>query len=111
MVDCDGTKFLGGGSVVDLFTVIKERRSIRKYRGDPVTDEAILTCLEAARLAPSWANTQVWRFVVIKEPATKRSVSEALPSNNPARQALLDAPVAVCLTAQRNLAGMKNRQG
>ncbi len=92
---------------MDLLTVIKERRSVRKYRSDPVADETILTCVEAARLAPSWANTQVWRFVVIKDPTVKESVSEALSSGNPARQALLDAPVAVCVIAQRNLAGMK----
>jgi nitroreductase len=92
---------------MDLFTAISERRSIRKLKKDPLTDEMILKCIEAARLAPSWANTQVWRFVVIKDQAAKEAVSMAFGERNPARQALLDAPCAVCLVAERNLAGMK----
>jgi nitroreductase len=92
---------------MDLATVIKERRSVRKYRKDPISDETILKCIEAARLAPSWANTQVWRFVVIKDAQVKEAISEALSAGNPGRQALLDAPVDICLVAQRNMAGLK----
>jgi nitroreductase len=92
---------------MDLFTVISERRSIRKIKKDAISDELILKCIEAARLAPSWANTQVWRFVVVKDPAVKEAVASAFGERNPARQALLDAPCAVCLIAQRNVAGYK----
>ena len=91
---------------MDLLTAIRERRSIRKYRQDPVSDELILTCIEAARIAPSWHNSQIWRFVVIKDPAIKEAAAGALTSWNPARQALLDAPVAICLVAQRNVSGI-----
>ena len=45
---------------MELLKVIHERRSIRKYRQDPVPDEIVIEILEAARAAPSWANTQVW---------------------------------------------------
>jgi nitroreductase len=92
---------------MDLRQAIKERRSIRKYKTAPVPDEAILECVEAARLAPSWANTQVSRFVVVKDPKTKEALAEALGAGNPARQALIDAPCAVCLVAQRGMSGMK----
>jgi nitroreductase len=92
---------------MDLLTAIRERRSVRNYRKDPVSNETILQCIEAARLAPSWANTQVWRFIVVKDPTVKEAMSGAMTQFNPARQALLDAPVAVCLVAQRNLAGLK----
>ena len=92
---------------MELSTAIRERRSIRRYKTDPVADTTILECIEAARLAPSWANTQVWRFIVVKDRTIKEAVAEALTSSNPARQALLDAPCVVCLAAQRGLAGMK----
>ena len=92
---------------MDLFTVVEGRRSVRKYRKDPVSDEVILKCIEAARLAPSWHNSQVWRFVVIKDQATKEAVAGSLSTSNPSRQALLDAPVAVCLVAQRSVAGFR----
>ena len=44
---------------------IRERRSIRSFRSDPVPDEVIHQMLEAARLAPSGSNRQPWRFIVL----------------------------------------------
>ena len=92
---------------MELSEAIRERRSVRRYRKDPVPDALILECIEAARLAPSWANTQVWRFIVVKEQRIKEALMEALTSHNPARPAMLDAPCVVCLAAQRGVAGMK----
>jgi len=92
---------------MELSKAIKERRSVRRYKRDPVPDALILECIEAARLAPSWANTQVWRFIVVKEQLVKEALVEALTPHNPARQAMLDAPCVVCLAAQRGVAGVK----
>jgi len=57
---------------LDLLEVIRKRRSIRKFKPDPVPDELISEILEAARLAPSGTNLQPWRFIIIKSPE-KRS--------------------------------------
>ncbi|MDY6958044.1 MAG: nitroreductase family protein [Halobacteriota archaeon] len=57
--------------------VIEDRRSVRKYRDDPVPDEILLQILEAARLAPSGSNTQPWRFVVVRNEDTKLKLKEA----------------------------------
>jgi nitroreductase len=57
---------------MDLLKAIYERRSVRKFRKDPVPDEIILEILEAARAAPSWANTQVCRYIVVKDQVIKR---------------------------------------
>jgi nitroreductase len=46
---------------------INQRRSIRSFHSDPVSDDAILAILEAARLAPSGSNRQPWRFIVVTE--------------------------------------------
>jgi len=46
---------------------INQRRSIRSFRSDPVSDDAILAILEAARLAPSGSNRQPWRFIVVTD--------------------------------------------
>ncbi len=54
-----------------LMDLIKMRRSIRKYQEKPVEREKILSCLEAARLAPSAENVQPWRFVVVDDPELK----------------------------------------
>ena len=92
---------------MELSEAIRERRSVRRYRKDPVPDALILECVEAARLAPSWSNTQVWRFIVVKEQRIKEALMEALTPHNPARPAMLDAPCVVCIGAQRNVAGLK----
>ena len=92
---------------MDLSKVIKDRRSIRRYKKDPIADSVILECIEAARLAPSWANTQVSRYVVVKDQVVKEALAGTLTSVNPARQALLDAPCVICLVSQRNVAGMR----
>jgi nitroreductase len=76
---------------MDLMEVIRSRRSVRKYRPDPVDAGAVEACLEAARLAPSWANTQSWRFVVVTDPAAREVMAGE-------RAWMLEAPliVAVC---------------
>jgi len=61
---------------MDFMDVVRKRRSIRRYRPDPVPDEVLNQVLEAARLAPSAGNRQPWHFIVVKDPATKKIISE-----------------------------------
>jgi len=51
---------------------IEARRSIRKFKPDPVSDEDVMRLMQAARLAPSGTNHQPWRFYVIKDNETKK---------------------------------------
>ncbi|MDH5466393.1 MAG: nitroreductase family protein [Candidatus Aminicenantes bacterium] len=51
--------------------LVRNRRSIRRYLDKPVDREKILTCIEAARLAPSADNVQPWRFLIIDDPELK----------------------------------------
>ncbi|MDL2261614.1 nitroreductase family protein [Methanimicrococcus sp. OttesenSCG-928-J09] len=44
---------------------ICSRRSVRKYKNDPISEEIVLTMLECAHLAPSGLNNQPWRFIVV----------------------------------------------
>jgi nitroreductase len=55
---------------------IEMRRSIRKFKPDPVPKEMINQLLEAARLAPSASNRQPWRFQVITDPELKNRIFE-----------------------------------
>jgi nitroreductase len=48
--------------------VIQDRRSIRDYTDEPVSEEDLYEILEAARQAPSGENAQPWRFIVVKDP-------------------------------------------
>ncbi|MBR6755969.1 MAG: nitroreductase family protein [Peptococcaceae bacterium] len=68
---------------MDFLTLAGKRQSDRAYQDQPVKREDILTCLEAARLAPSACNSQPWKFVVVDEPALRAQVAAAI-ANNPA---------------------------
>jgi len=46
---------------------IRQRRSIRSFRDDPVPEDMVNEILEAARLAPSASNRQPWRFIVVTD--------------------------------------------
>ncbi|NJC12432.1 nitroreductase [Micromonospora profundi] len=53
------------------------RRSVRDFAGDPIPDGVIEAAIRAASTAPSGANVQPWRFVVLTDPARKRRLREA----------------------------------
>ncbi|GAB6155084.1 hypothetical protein JCM17380_38350 [Desulfosporosinus burensis] len=62
---------------MDVETAIMNRRSIRKYTQNPVSDELVYELLEAARLAPSGTNHQPWRFIVVRDQVAKQQIQAA----------------------------------
>ena len=62
---------------MDIREAIQKRRSIRRFKPDPVPDDLIQQLLESARLAPSGSNTQPWRFIVIKDAETRQKLQTA----------------------------------
>lgn len=52
--------------------VIQDRRSIRAYTAEPVSDQDLDMILEAARQAPSGENAQPWRFIIVKDAETRK---------------------------------------
>lgn len=74
---------------------IEQRRSIRKFKPDPVPDEHIMALLDAARLAPSGSNAQPWRFKVIRDRETKLKLSEAAYN----QLFIADAPIVLVCCA------------
>ncbi|MBN2281742.1 MAG: nitroreductase family protein [Candidatus Marinimicrobia bacterium] len=59
---------------MEFLELVKKRKSTRKYAKEPVPDEAIEKCLEAARLAPSACNSQPWKFIVVKQQQLRERV-------------------------------------
>jgi nitroreductase len=90
---------------MDLIEAIKGRRSIRKYRPDPVSEEALQNVIEAMRWAPSWANTQCWEVVVVKDPKVKAELATALSKTNPALSSLTNAPIVLVLCGKKGVSG------
>jgi len=61
---------------VNVLEAIKTRRSVRKYKPGPIPDEDLKEILTAAQLAPSAGNKQPWRFVVVRDPETRKKLGE-----------------------------------
>jgi nitroreductase len=56
---------------------IEKRRSIRKFKPDPIPEEHITALLDSARLAPSGSNSQPWRFKVVRDRETRLKLAQA----------------------------------
>ncbi len=54
-----------------LLELVKKRRSTHRYKSDPIPDESVDNIIEAARWAPSGANSQPWEFVVVRKQELK----------------------------------------
>jgi len=62
---------------MDVFETIRIRRSIRRYRPEPIPSEKLEMIMEAARLAPSASNRQPWNFVVVQDRERKKALAKA----------------------------------
>ena len=61
----------------DVWEVMSTARTIRRFTGEPVDDATLARCLEAATWAPSGANAQAWRFIVLRSPEQRAAVAKA----------------------------------
>ena len=92
------------GSLMEFFDVIRKRRSIRHFTSDPVEEDDLLAMLEAARLAPSPKNEQIWHFIVIRDKQTIINLRDMI-------SALLDDRIRNAETKQRKRALRGDRFG
>ena len=73
----DGGSDDGTAHGLDVWTAMSTARAIRRYTDEPVDDETLGRCLEAATWAPSGGNWQSWRFVVLRSPEARDAVARA----------------------------------
>jgi nitroreductase len=90
--------------------VIKGRRSIRNFQDRAVPEAVFQEILEAVRWSPSWANTQCWEVIVVKNPETKQQLQGTLAPGNPATRAMVEAPVILVLAGKLNSSGFYKGQ-
>lgn len=84
---------------MDFEEVIKSRRTIRKFTDEDVPDETVREIIETGMLAPSAGNTQSWEFIIVRDKATKHSLSqEALGQMH-----VFEAPVVIVVAANIKL--------
>lgn len=93
--------------MADVLDIIKSRRSIRKYKTRDVPQELLNQVLESLRWAPSWANTQCWEVIVVKDELMKKKLQETLSGTNPARNTVVEAPLVLVVCGELKRAGYK----
>ena len=92
---------------MDLIEAIKTRRSIHKFKPEPVPAEKLETILEAARWSPSGGNTQPWRFVVFSDASLKGEVAGLFQWGG----ALAEAPLGIAVVVDPGVSGYTLEDG
>lgn len=92
---------------MDLYFAIDHRTSVRVYKTDPVPKAKVRRLLEAATRAPSWANKQCWRFIVVDDPAVRAKIGELTALRHMAGP-LANAPYTIVLCADPRASGESN---
>ena len=80
---------------MELKEAIRNRKSIREYEDKPIPEEKLLNVIEAARLAPSGANRQAWKFVVVRDLKKRHALAKA----SGGQLHLAQAPVVIAAVA------------
>ncbi|MFC1902580.1 nitroreductase family protein [Chloroflexota bacterium] len=63
-------------NIDEFLELARKRRTIRKFKPDPVPDEYIEKIIEAARWAQSGANAQPWEFIIVKDKQIRHKISD-----------------------------------
>ena len=91
--------------MADFMEIIKGRRAIRRFQAKAIPEDDLNTILEAVRWAPSWANTQCWEVIVVRDSGVKAKLEDTLSQGNPARKAILEAPIVFALCGRLERSG------
>jgi nitroreductase len=86
---------------MSFLDLARRRRSVRRYRSDPVPPELLDQVLEAGLWAPSAVNTQPWEFIVVTDPAVKQALYDLSGVAGLKWKHLLSAPVVIVLAARK----------
>ena len=66
---------------MDCLQTMRERRSIRQYKHEPVSEKQLRLVLEAAQNAPSWKNQQPWTYVILHDRQQIQALKQATGGN------------------------------
>jgi nitroreductase len=90
---------------MELQEAIIKRRSVRKFTEEIVTDEEFRQIFEAVRWSPSWANTQTWKFIIVRDKNLIEKVTGTYCEKNPATKCSLSASALIVACAKTGISG------
>jgi nitroreductase len=89
----------------DFMDTLKSRRSVRRFEEKDIPEDLLRDVLESVQWSPSWANTQCWEVVMVKDQAIKEKLQETIAPKNPATKAITGAPVVLALCGKKGTSG------
>jgi len=92
---------------MDVFEAIKNRRSIRAFKKEIISEEQVKWLIDAARHAPSAGNIQPWDFVIVRKPKIKQQLSVAALNQTFIEEA--SVVIVVCANEARSSQGYGHR--
>jgi len=86
----------------EVLRAIQNRRTIRRFKSNPIDEEMLQTILDSGRWAPSFSNLQPWKFIVIKDQGLKNALDKA------AKESVLhlginEAPAVILVCVDRRI--------
>ena len=80
---------------MSILEIIKQRRSVRRYRPDPIHEDVLRRVLDAARFSPSGKNLQPWKFILVRDESLKQHLADA----SVGQSFIAEAPVVIVACA------------
>lgn len=84
--------------MTNFFDAVEVRRTVRDFLPDPVPQEVLDRCLDAALKAPSSSNLQPWEFVILRDPEVRRQADAACLN----QASVQSAPLLIAVVAHRD---------
>ncbi len=86
----------------EVLNAIKNRRTIRKFKPNPIDEEKLQMILEAGRWAPSFSNLQPWKFIVTKDQNLKNELDKA-SKESVLHLGINEAPLVILVCVDRRI--------
>lgn len=87
---------------MDFFSVVRRRRSIRRYEDQPVQPGEVEALVEAALRAPTSRGTNSWRFIVVDDPAALEGLSRARESGSSRQLKKASLAIVICANPEES---------
>jgi nitroreductase len=92
---------------MDVLQAIKERRSIRQYSEEAISEDQISQILEAGRWAPSRGNSQPWKFIVLNDEQIRKELAEVIPTG----KFIAQAPQGIAIVVNPKISKHPEQEG
>ncbi|GAA0177433.1 nitroreductase family protein [Clostridium sediminicola] len=89
---------------MDFYSVIEQRKSVKKFNGIKVKDSSLDRMINAAMMSPSWKNLSSYKFIIVEDSNKKSKIADSIKNKtNEASNAINEAPILVVFVGNPEL--------